>query len=323
MRLQTLAIHGGFDGDPATGAAAVPIHQTASFLFESADHGAALFNLEAEGFRYSRIANPTVDVLEKRVAAMEGGVGALALASGQAALHYALCNLADHGGEIIATPQLYGTTHTLLEHVLPRQGVVGRFAADDSPAAVAALINERTRAVVCESVGNPAGNVADLAALAEVAHAHGLPLIVDNTVPTPVLPRPFEHGADIVVHSLTKFMGGHGVALGGAIVDGGRFDWTAHAARFPMFCEPDASYHGLVYADRFGPSASGLPAFRLGADRSPTHRPGVDRRAAHQPIPRISRACAGVATGLPTASQSVLARVTSWALDSAYSPGAT
>ena len=255
MRLQTLAIHGGFDGDPATGAAAVPIHQTASFLFDSADHGAALFNLEAEGFRYSRIANPTVDVLEKRVAAMEGGVGALALASGQAALHYALCNLADTGGEIIATPQLYGTTHTLLEHVLPRQGIVGRFAADDSPAAVAALINDRTRAVFCESVGNPAGNVADLAALAEVAHAHGLPLVVDNTVPTPVLLRPFEHGADIVVHSLTKFMGGHGVALGGAIVDSGRFDWTAHAARFPMFCEPDASYHGLVYADRFGPSA--------------------------------------------------------------------
>ena len=255
MRRETLAIHGGFDGDPATGAAAVPIHQTAAFLFDSADHGAALFNLEVEGFRYSRIANPTSAVLEERVALMEGGVGALATASGQAALYYAFANLADNGGNIVSTPQLYGATHTLLSHVLPRQGVQGRFAADDGPDAIAALIDSGTRAVFCESVGNPAGNVCDIAALAEVAHAAGVPLIVDNTVATPVLLRPIEHGADIVVHSLTKFMGGHGVAMGGAIVDGGRFDWLKQPERFPMFCEPDLSYQGLVYADRFGPAA--------------------------------------------------------------------
>jgi O-acetylhomoserine (thiol)-lyase len=255
LRRETLAIHGGFDGDPATGAAAVPIHQSAAFLFESADHAAALFNLEVEGFRYSRIANPTVDVLEQRVAAMEGGIGALALASGQAALYYALATLSDGGGEIAAVPQLYGTSHTLLNYTLPRQGVCGRFAADDSPAAMAAVINARTRAVFCESVGNPAGNICDIAALAEVAHAHGVPLIVDNTVATPILLRPFEHGADIVVHSLTKFMGGHGVALGGAIVDSGRFDWRAQGERYPMFCEPDPSYQGLVYVERFGAQA--------------------------------------------------------------------
>jgi len=255
MRRETLAIHGGFDGDPATGAAATPIHQSTSFLFENADHGAALFNLEVEGFRYSRIANPTVDVLEKRVSAMEGGVGALALGSGQAALYYALANLADGGGEIVATPQIYGTTHALLCDVLPRQGIQGRFAASDRPEDIAALITPRTKAVFCESVGNPAGNICDIAALAALAHAHGLPLIVDNTVATPILLRPIEHGADIVVHSLTKFMGGHGVAMGGAIVDSGRFDWAAHAERFPMFSEPDRSYHGLVYSERFGSAA--------------------------------------------------------------------
>jgi O-acetylhomoserine (thiol)-lyase len=255
MRRETIAIHAGFDGDPATGAAAVPIHQTAAFIFDSADHGAALFNLEVDGFRYSRISNPTVSVLEQRVAALEGGAGALAVASGQAALHYALVNLADHGGNIVSVPQLYGTTHTLMAHVLPRQGITTRFAASDSAEAIAALIDGDTRAVFCESIGNPAGNICDIAALAEVAHAAGVPLIVDNTVATPILLRPIEHGADIVVHSLTKFMGGHGVAMGGAIVDGGRFDWKRHADRFPMFCLPDESYHGLVYADRFGPTA--------------------------------------------------------------------
>jgi O-acetylhomoserine (thiol)-lyase len=255
MRAETLAIHAGFDGDPATGAAAVPIHQTAAFLFDSADHGAALFNLEVDGFRYSRISNPTTAVLEARVAALEGGVGALAVASGQAALYYAIANLADCGGDIVCTPQLYGTTHTLFAHVLPRQGITVRFAADDSAAAIAALIDENTRAVFCESVGNPAGNICDIAAIARAAHASGVPLIVDNTVATPVLLRPIDHGADIVIHSLTKFMGGHGVAMGGAIVDSGRFDWRAQARRFPMFCEPDASYHGLVYAERFGEAA--------------------------------------------------------------------
>jgi O-acetylhomoserine (thiol)-lyase len=255
LRRETLAIHAGFDGDPATGAAAVPIYQTAAFCFDSADHAAALFDLEAEGFRYSRIANPTTAVLEERVAALEGGVAALAVASGQAALYYALANLADGGGNIVATPQLYGTTHTLLSHVLPRQGVAARFAASDASAAVAALIDRDTRAVFCESVGNPAGNVCDLRGLAEAAHAAGVPLVVDNTVATPALLRPIEHGADVVVHSLTKFMGGHGAAMGGIVIDGGRFDWRANAERFPMFCQPDPSYHGLVYAERFGAAA--------------------------------------------------------------------
>lgn len=255
MRRETLAVHGGFDGDPETGAAAVPIYQTTSFLFESADHGAALFNLEVEGFRYSRIANPTVSVLEQRVAALEGGVGCLAVASGQSALHYAISNLADGGGNIVSVPQLYGTSHTLLNHVFPRQGIQGRFATGDSPAEIAALIDHDTRAVFCESVGNPAGNICDIAALAQVAHAHGVPLVVDNTVATPIMLRPFEHGADIVVHSLTKFMGGHGVVMGGAVVDSGRFDWNAYPDKFPMFCKPDESYHGMVYTERYGPAA--------------------------------------------------------------------
>jgi O-acetylhomoserine (thiol)-lyase len=196
-----------------------------------------------------------VRVLEQRVAALEGGVDALATASGQAALHYAFCNVADHGGTIVSPPQLYGTTHTLLSHVLPRQGIEVRFAADDSPDAIGRLIDDRTRAVFCESVGNPAGNICDLEGFARVAHAAGVPLIVDNTVATPLLLRPIDFGADVVVHSLTKFMGGHGTTMGGAIVDSGRFAWAAHADRFPAFNEPDASYHGLVYAERFGEAA--------------------------------------------------------------------
>jgi len=255
MRSETIAIHGGFDGDPTTGAAAVPIYQTAAFLFDSADHGAALFNLEVEGFRYSRISNPTTAVLEERVAALEGGVGALAVSSGQAALYYSIANLADMGAEIVATPQLYGTTHTLLAHVLPRQGIRTCFAASDSAEDVSSLVGEHTRAIFCESIGNPAGNICDIEALARVAHDAGVPLVVDNTVATPVLVRPIEYGADVVVHSLTKFMGGHGVAMGGAIVDSGRFDWGATSGRFPMFTRPDESYHGLVYTQRFGPAA--------------------------------------------------------------------
>ena len=255
MRLETKALHAGFDHDPATHAVAVPIYQSASYAFDSADHGAALFDLEAEGYRYSRIANPTVAVLEERVAAMEGGVGALCVASGQAALHYAIANLADHGGEIVSTPQLYGTTHTLFSHVLPRQGITPRYAASDRADDVARLIGPDTRAVFCESIGNPAGNIADIEALAHVAHAAGVPLVVDNTVATPCLLRPIDHGADVVVHSLTKFMGGHGTTLGGAIVDAGRFPWERHAGRFPAFNTPDASYHGLVYRERFGEKA--------------------------------------------------------------------
>jgi O-acetylhomoserine (thiol)-lyase len=255
MRRETISVHGGFVCDPATKAVSPPIYQNVAYEFDSADHAAALFDLEAPGFRYSRIANPTVDILEQRVAALEGGIGALCVASGQAALHYAILTVADQGGAIVAPPQLYGTSHTLLAHTLRRHGLTARFAASDRPEDIAACMDATTRAVFCESVGNPAGNVCDLESYAEIAHAHGVPLIVDNTVATPILLRPFEHGADIVVHSLTKFMGGHGAAMGGAIVDSGRFDWAANAARFPMFSEPDESYHGLVYVDRFGPEA--------------------------------------------------------------------
>ena len=255
MRAETIAIHAGFESDPATHAVAVPIYQTAAYVFDSADHATALFNLEEEGYRYSRISNPTVAVLEKRVAELEGGVAALATASGQAALNYAFANVADGGGNIVSTPQLYGTSHTLLAHVLPRSGITARFAAGDSAEAMAAGIDENTRALFCETVGNPAGNICDIEVIAKVAHAHGVPLIVDNTVPTPILLKPIQHGADIVVHSLTKFMGGHGSAMGGIIVDGGRFDWKAEAARFPQFTTPDESYHGLIYAERFGRAA--------------------------------------------------------------------
>ncbi|MCK1361246.1 O-acetylhomoserine aminocarboxypropyltransferase/cysteine synthase family protein [Bradyrhizobium sp. 199] len=255
MRNETIAIHAGYEPEATTHAVAVPIYQTAAYAFDSADHGAALFNLEAEGYRYSRIANPTSAVLEKRIAELEGGVGALAVATGQAALHFAFVNVADHGGNIVSMPQLYGTTHTLLSHILPRQGITGRFAESDKPEAIEKLIDENTRAVFAETIGNPAGNVCDIEALARIAHAHGVPLIVDNTVATPILLKPFDYGADIAVHSLTKFLGGHGTTLGGAIVDSGNFPWAKYADRFPAYNEPDASYHGLVYAERFGRTA--------------------------------------------------------------------
>jgi O-acetylhomoserine (thiol)-lyase len=255
MRAETIAIHSGFDADPATRAVAVPIYQTAAYVFDSADHAAALFNLEEEGFRYSRISNPTVAVLEKRVTELEGGVAAIASASGQAALYYAFSNVADGGGNIVSTAQLYGTTHTLLAHLLPRSGIMGRFADSGTAAEMASLVDENTRALFCETVGNPAGNICDIEAIAKVAHDHGVPLIVDNTVATPILQRPIDYGADIVVHSLTKFLGGHGSAMGGIVVDGGTFDWTAHAGRFPQFTTPDESYHGLVYAQHYGRGA--------------------------------------------------------------------
>lgn len=255
MRTETLAIHAGYQAEETTKAVAVPIYQTVAYTFDSADHGAALFNLEVEGYRYSRIANPTVAVLEQRVAALEGGVAALAVASGQAALHYALANVADCGGNIVSVPQLYGTTHTLMTHILSKQGIHPKFAASDFPDDIEALIDDETRAVFCESIGNPAGNICDIEALAEVAHRHGVPLVVDNTVATPVLLRPIEHGADIVVHSLTKFLGGHGTTMGGAIVDSGRFPWKDQPRRFPQFNTADPSYHGMIYADRFGPKA--------------------------------------------------------------------
>jgi O-acetylhomoserine (thiol)-lyase len=255
MRSETIALHCGFEDDPATHAVAVPIYQSVAYAFDSADHGAALFNLEQEGYRYSRIANPTTAVLEARVAALEGGVGALAVSTGQSALYYAIANLADCGGNIVSVPQLYGTTHTLFAHILPRQGITTRFAESDGAEAIEKLIDAQTRAVFCESIGNPAGNICDIEALAKVAHRHGVPLVVDNTVATPILLRPIDYGADVIVQSLTKFMGGHGTTLGGAVIDGGRFPWRDHADRFPMFNEPDASYHGMVYVDHFGPSA--------------------------------------------------------------------
>jgi O-acetylhomoserine (thiol)-lyase len=252
MRRETISIHGGFTCDPATKAVAVPIYQNVAYEFESADHGAALFNLEVDGFRYSRINNPTIDILERRVAELEGGRAALCTASGQAALYCAIATLADRGGNFVSTPQLYGTTHTLFAHIMRRQGVEARFAASDRGEAIDRLIDENTRAVFCESIGNPAGNVCDIEALANVARRHGVPMVVDNTVATPILLRPIEYGADIVVHSLTKFMGGHGAAMGGAVIDAGTFDWSGQAARFPMFSERDESYHDLIYTERFG-----------------------------------------------------------------------
>ncbi len=255
MKQETIAIHGGYDIEPSTRAVAVPIYQTVSYAFDSAAHGAALFNLEAEGFRYTRIGNPTTAVLEKRVAALEGGLEALCVASGQAAVTYAVQNLTTIGCNIVTVPQLYGTTHTLFAYLLPNQGVSVRVAESDQPSAIEALIDDRTCAVFCESVGNPAGNVCDIEKLAQSAHRHGVPLVVDNTVATPILLRPIEYGADIVVQSLTKFLGGHGTTLGGAIVDSGNFPWEDNTARFPMFSQPDHSYHNLIYTHHFKKAA--------------------------------------------------------------------
>jgi O-acetylhomoserine (thiol)-lyase len=255
MKSDTVAVHGGYEVEPTTKAVAVPIYQTVAYEFDSADHGAALFNLEASGYRYSRINNPTVGVLERRVAALEGGLEALCVGSGQAALNYAVLTLAEMGSNIVSIPQLYGTTHTLLGHILPSQGIEGRFAESERAEDLEKLIDEKTRALFCESICNPAGVICDIEALAGVAARYGIPLIVDNTIATPILLRPIDYGADIVVHSLTKFMGGHGTTLGGAIVDSGRFPWKKHARRFAMFNEPDHSYHGLIYTEHFGPAA--------------------------------------------------------------------
>ena len=255
MKLETMAIHVGYDGDPTTKAVAVPIYQTIAFQFDSAEHGAALFNLEVEGNIYTRIGNPTNTILEKRVAALEGGVDALSVSSGMASIHYAIINIAENGNNVVSAPQLYGATYTLLATVLPRQGIQGRFAASDSPEDVEKLIDENTRAVFCETVGNPAGNVADIEGLARIAHKHGVPLIVDNTVATPILLRPIEYGADVVLHSMTKFMGGHGTTLGGMIVDGGNFPWRSYPDRYYMLTKPEPSYHGVVYTEHYGASA--------------------------------------------------------------------
>jgi len=255
MKPETIALHSGYDCDPATKSVAVPIYQTVAYAFDNAAHGAALFDLEVEGFRYTRIGNPTTAVLERRIADLEGGIDALVVSSGQSALYYTALNLAEAGQNIVSIPQLYGTTHTLFAHILPRLGVKVRFGKTDSPAELAALIDENTRALFCETVGNPAGNICDLEALAAVAQRARIPLVVDNTVPTPILIRPFDFGADIIIHSLTKFLGGHGTTLGGAIVDSGNFRWEKHAARYPTFTQPDASYHGLVYTEHYGQKA--------------------------------------------------------------------
>jgi O-acetylhomoserine (thiol)-lyase len=255
MKRETIALHVGYDGDPTTKAVAVPIYQTVAFEFDSAEHGAALFNLEVPGNIYTRIGNPTNTVLEKRVAALEGGVDALSVSSGMAAIEYSLINIAEAGNNIVSLPQLYGATYTLLAHIFPKRGITSRFAASDRPEDVEKLIDENTRAVYCESVGNPAGNVADIEGLARVAHKHGVPLIVDNTIATPVLLRPIEYGADVVVHSMTKFMGGHGTSIGGIIVDSGKFPWHQYPERFYMFNRPEIAYHGVVYVDHFGDAA--------------------------------------------------------------------
>jgi O-acetylhomoserine (thiol)-lyase len=255
MKPETIAVHGGYEIDPTTKSVAVPIYQTVAYAFDSAAHGAALFDLEADGYRYTRIANPTTDVLERRVAQLEGGVEALSASSGQAALYYAVLALVESGRNIVSVPQLYGTTHTFFAHILPRFGVQVRFATSDRPADLAALIDADTRAVFCESVGNPAGNVCDLEAMAAAAHGAGVPLIVDNTVPTPILLRPIDYGADIVLHSLTKFLGGHGTTLGGIVIDAGSFPWERYGERYALLTRPDPSYHGLVYTDRYGRAA--------------------------------------------------------------------
>ena len=274
MKIETQAIHAGFAPDPTTKSVATPIYQTTSYAFDDTQHGADLFDLKVPGNIYTRIMNPTSDVLEQRVAAMEGGVGALALASGMAAVTYAIFTIARAGDNIVAVSTLYGGTYNLFAHTLPRLGIEVRFAAPNDIAGMDAQIDANTKAVFVESIGNPAGNVADITAIADMAHAHGVPLIVDNTVPSPYLCRPFEHGADIVLHALTKYMGGHGNSIGGVLVDSGKFPWAQHADRFPMLNEPDVSYHGVVYTQALGPAAfigraRVVPLRNMGAAISP------------------------------------------------------
>ncbi len=254
-KLETVAVHGGYSPDPTTRAVAVPIYQTVAFAFDNTQHGADLFDLKVPGNIYTRIMNPTQDVLEQRVAALEGGIAALALASGQAAVTYAIQTIAEAGDNIVSSSTLYGGTYNLFAHTLPLSGITTRFADPRDIASFEPLIDEKTKAIFAESVGNPLGNVTDISALAEIAHRHGIPLIIDNTVPSPYLLRPIEHGADIVVQSLTKYLGGHGTSLGGAIIDSGKFPWAEHKTRFKRLNEPDVSYHGVVYTEAFGPAA--------------------------------------------------------------------
>jgi O-acetylhomoserine (thiol)-lyase len=255
MKDETLAIHAGYTSEATTKAVAVPIYQTVAFEFDNAQHGADLFNLAVPGNIYTRIMNPTSDVLEQRIAALEGGVASLALSSGMAAVTYSILTIAHAGKNVVSVPALYGGTYTLFAHTLPGLGIEVRFSKDDSAAAIEALIDENTAAVFCETIGNPAGNIPDLEAIAAAAHKHGVPVIADNTVPTPALMKPFEFGADIVVHAMTKYIGGHGTSIGGILVDSGKFPWAEHKARFPMLNNPEPAYHGVVYTEALGPAA--------------------------------------------------------------------
>jgi O-acetylhomoserine (thiol)-lyase len=274
MRMETMAVHAGYSPDPTTKAVAVPIYQTTAYAFDNTQHGADLFDLKVEGNIYTRIMNPTTGVLEQRIAAMEGGVGGLALASGQAATTYAILTIAEAGDNIISTSTLYGGTYNLFAHTLPQVGIDTRFVGPNDLDAIASKIDSKTKAIYCESIGNPAGNVADLAGIVDVAHAHGVPVIVDNTVPSPYLCRPFEHGCDIVVHSVTKYISGHGTIVGGMIVDSGKFDWAGNKDRFPRMNEPDVSYHGVVYTEAVGElayiiRARVVPLRNMGASMAP------------------------------------------------------
>ncbi|MDD3433751.1 MAG: bifunctional O-acetylhomoserine aminocarboxypropyltransferase/cysteine synthase [Tepidiphilus sp.] len=274
MRIETLAVHGGYTPDPTTKAVAVPIYQTTSYAFDDTQHGADLFDLKVPGNIYTRMMNPTCDVLEKRVAAMEGGIAGLSLASGMAAITYAIQTIAQAGDNVVSSATLYGGTYNLFAHTLPRYGIEIRFADHRDPASFARLIDGKTKAIFCESIGNPLGNITDFERLAAIAHEHGIPLIVDNTVPSPYLCRPFEHGADIVVHSLTKYLGGHGNSIGGVIVDSGKFPWAEHKERFRVLVEPDPSYHGVSYTETFGAAAyiaraRVVPLRNMGAALSP------------------------------------------------------
>ncbi|WP_153111064.1 O-acetylhomoserine aminocarboxypropyltransferase/cysteine synthase family protein [Propionivibrio limicola] len=274
MKLETLAVHAGYSPEATTKAVAVPIYQTTSYSFDSTQHGADLFDLKVPGNIYTRIMNPTQDVLEKRVAAIEGGIAALALSSGQAAITYAVMTIAEAGDNIVSASTLYGGTYNLFAHTLPQYGISCRFADYRAPESFEKLIDEKTKAIYCESVGNPLGNITDFEKLADIAHRNGIPLIVDNTVPSPYLCRPFEHGADIVVHSLTKYIGGHGNSIGGMIVDSGKFPWAQHKNRFKRLNEPDVSYHGVVYTEAMGDAAfiaraRVVPLRNMGAAISP------------------------------------------------------
>ncbi len=296
MKIETIAVHGGYKPDPTTHAVAVPIYQTVAYSFDNTQHGADLFDLKVPGNIYTRIMNPTQDVLEQRVAAMEGGIAALALSSGQAAVTYAIQTIAEAGDNIVASSALYGGTYNLFAHTLPQFGIETRFADYRDPDSFAKLIDGKTKAVFVESIGNPLGNITDFARVAEVAHKHGVPLIVDNTVPSPYLVRPFEHGADIVVHSLTKYLGGHGNSIGGAIVDSGKFPWAEHKAKFKRLNEPDVSYHGVVYTEALGPAAyigraRVVPLRNMGAAISPFNAFLILQGIETLPL-RMDRICA-------------------------------